>query len=228
MNARLDRLPPKLLWPLLVLAASAWAFVKIAGEMLEGDTHAVDLMILQWCRVPGQAALPLGPLWLQEGIRDLTALGSPAVLTLAVGTTWGYLMLAGRMPLAWFTAAATGSGLLLSMALKNLFSRSRPDALYHATVASGYSFPSGHAMMSAVVFLTLAALLARVLPQMRLRWYVLSAAMLLTGLTGLSRIYLGVHWASDVAAGWAAGAAWAMGCWLLAQRLHVGPNALNP
>ena len=195
--------------------------------MLEGDTHAVDLMILQWCRVPGQAALPLGPLWLQEGIRDLTALGSPAVLTLAVGTTWGYLMLAGRMPLAWFTAAATGSGLLLSMALKNLFSRSRPDALYHATVASGYSFPSGHAMMSAVVFLTLAALLARVLPQMRLRWYVLSAAMLLTGLTGLSRIYLGC---TGLPMSRRAGpqAPPAMGCWLLAQRLHVGPNALNP
>ncbi len=221
MNSRLD-LPPKVLWPLLLLAASAWSFVKIAGEMLEGDTHAIDMMVLQWCRVPGQASLPIGPQWFQEGVRDLTALGSPAVLTLAVGAAWGYLMLAGRKPLAWLTAVATGGGLLTAMLLKNLFSRSRPDALYHATVANGYSFPSGHAMMSAVVFLTLAALLARVAPRVRLRWYIMGIALVLTGLTGLSRVYLGVHWVSDVAAGWAAGAAWAMGCWLIAHRLHIG------
>jgi undecaprenyl-diphosphatase len=108
------------------------------------------------------------------------------------------------------------------MLLKNLFSRSRPDALYHATVANGYSFPSGHAMMSAVVFLTLAALLARVAPRVRLRWYIMGIALVLTGLTGLSRVYLGVHWVSDAVAGWAAGAAWAMGCWLIAHRLHIG------
>lgn len=214
-------LTSRLLWPLLLLAVLAWAFLKIAGEVLEGDAHAVDLMILQWCRVPGHAAQPIGPQWWQESMRDLTALGSPAVLVLAVGATWGYLMLAGRRSLAWLTTGATGGGLLLAMGLKGLFSRDRPDTLYHATVASGYSFPSGHAMMSAVVFLTLAALLARVVPGTRLRWYIVGVAMLLSGLTGLSRVYLGVHWASDVAAGWAAGAAWAMGWWLIADRLHV-------
>jgi len=162
---------------------------------------------------------------LQESIRDLTALGSPAVLILAMGATWGYLMLTRQRAMAWLTAATAGGGLLMAMTLKTLFSRERPDLVYHATVASGYSFPSGHAMMSAVVYLTLAALLARLIPSTRQRLYVVGSAMLITGLIGLSRIYLGVHWASDVAAGWAAGASWALLCWLLANWLKLGKRA---
>mgnify|MGYP003424416769 CR=1 FL=1 len=218
----------RLLWPILLLALSAWGFLKIANEVWEGDAHGVDMMILQACRTPtegGQPGTPLGPIWLQESIRDLTALGSPAVLILAMGATWGYLMLTRQRAMAWLTAATAGGGLLMAMTLKTLFSRERPDLVYHATVASGYSFPSGHAMMSAVVYLTLAALLARLIPSTRQRLYVVGSAMLITGLIGLSRIYLGVHWASDVAAGWAAGASWALLCWLLANWLKLGKRA---
>jgi undecaprenyl-diphosphatase len=216
----------RLLAPLLLLALASWAFLKISGEMLEGDVNSIDLMILQRCRVNGQANMPIGPVWLQEAIRDITALGSPIVLVLMVGTVWGSLMVARQTFMAWLAAGSAIGGLGMAMLLKSLFSRARPDVSFHATVATGYSFPSGHAMMSAVVFLTLATLVARLTPRMSLRLYAIGMAGLLTGLVGLSRIFLGVHWASDVAAGWAAGAAWAMLCWLVADRLGLG-RALN-
>lgn len=214
--------PPRLLWPIVLLGITLSAFLKIAGEVTEGDTHALDLLVLQWCRLAGQAHMPIGPLWFQEGMRDLTALGSPAVLMLTSVAVWGYLMVSRRQALAWFALGSAASGWAVMLALKSLFSRARPDAAFHTTVAAGYSFPSGHAMMSAVVFLTLAALLARLAPHAWARVYVMAAAALLTGLVGVSRVYLGVHWASDVAGGWAAGAAWALLCWLVAHQLAVG------
>jgi undecaprenyl-diphosphatase len=216
---------PRLLWPIVLMGVAAWGFIEIAGEVLEGDARAIDVWILQQLRSGDQNLRPLGPTWLQEAIRDLTALGSPAVLVLAVGAVWGYLRMAGQGAMSWLALASAGGGLLVATILKALFSIARPDAVFHATVASGYSFPSGHAMMSAVVYLTLAALIARLAPRTRLRLYVMGMAALLTGLVGLSRIYLGVHWASDVAAGWAAGAAWALLCWLLAERLKLGQES---
>ncbi|HEX5356635.1 MAG TPA: phosphatase PAP2 family protein [Aquabacterium sp.] len=214
-----------MLWPILLMGLAAWGFMEIAGEVLEGDAHTVDLWILHQLRTGDQGLRPIGPLWLQEAIRDLTALGSPVVLVLTVGAVWGYMVMAGQRAMSWLALGASCGGLLMAYALKSVFSRARPDAVFHATVASGYSFPSGHAMMSAIVYLTLAALLARLVPRARLRWYVMGTAAALTGLVGLSRVYLGVHWASDVAAGWAAGAAWALLCWLLAQRLQLGQES---
>jgi undecaprenyl-diphosphatase len=212
----------RLLVPIFFMALSACAFLKITGEMLEGDVNSIDLMILQRLRVSGHPELPIGPVWLQETIRDLTALGSPAVLVMTVSTVWGYLMVARQTLMAWLAAGAALGGLAVAMLLKALFSRARPDAAFHATVATGYSFPSGHAMMSAVVFLTMATLVSRIAPQRRLGVYALAVAILLTGLVGVSRVFLGVHWASDVAAGWAAGAAWALLVWLVADRLGLG------
>jgi undecaprenyl-diphosphatase len=224
IKLRLHRSPLelRLLAPILALSLSVLAFIKITGEMLEGDVHAWDLLILKLCRVPGQPDLPIGPPWLHESIRDLTALGSPGVLVLTVGAVWGFLMLARQRGMAWLTLGSALGGLLMALLLKGLFTRARPDVAFHSTLATGYSFPSGHAMMSAVVFLTLAALVARIMPQWHLRAYAMGAALALSGLVGLSRIYLGVHWASDVAAGWAAGSAWALLCWLLAEVLGLG------
>jgi undecaprenyl-diphosphatase len=212
----------RLLWPILLMAVAAWSFMKIAGEVMEGDARAVDLWILHLLRTGENQLTPIGPLWLQEAIRDLTALGSPAVLTLTVGAVWGYLVMARQWVMSWLALGSALGGVLMAFGLKSLFSRERPDAVFHAAVASGYSFPSGHAMMSAIVYLTMAALIARLAPRTRLRLYVMAVALLITGLVGLSRIYLGVHWASDVVGGWAAGAAWALLCWLLASRLHLG------
>jgi len=124
--------------------------------------------------------------------------------------------------MAWISLGSTLSGLAAAMLLKAVFLRSRPDEAFRATVVSGYSFPSGHAMMSAVVYLTLAVLLARTTQRPALRLSAVVMATLVAGLVGITRIYLGAHWASDVVAGWTAGAAWAMASWLLAEALGIG------
>lgn len=212
----------RLLLPILLVAMAAWAFIEIAGGVMAGNTRAIDQLILAALRDGAQPQALVGPIWLQESMRDVTALGGPAVLALTVGLAWGYLVLARQHAMSWLALGSALGGLLVASTLKQVFSQSRPDIAFHATVASGYSFPSGHAMMSATVYLTLAALLARLAPRTRLRLYLVAAAALLAGLVGVSRVYLGVHWASDVIAGWAAGAGWALLCWLVADRLHLG------
>jgi undecaprenyl-diphosphatase len=99
--------------------------------------------------------------------------------------------------------------------LKGLFERDRPPEIYRAADVLNQSFPSGHALLSAVIYLTLGAMLARAEPGWRIRLYILTLAILIALGVGLTRILLGVHWASDVLAGWCAGAAWATACWLL-------------
>jgi undecaprenyl-diphosphatase len=205
------------IWPtfrFLALTAAATAFlaffIKVAEEVAEGDTHAIDRWLLMQLRDAGDATDPLGPVWFEDFVRDITALGSPAVLGLFVLITFFFLFLAGQKRLSWFVLAATVSGTLAVTILKEGFDRPRPDLGPGGIHVYTASFPSGHAMVSAVVYLTLGALIARVVPGVRLKLYVIAIALLLSGLVGLSRVYLGVHWPSDVLAGWAAGAAWAL------------------
>ena len=107
---------------------------------------------------------------------------------------------------------AIASGIALSFALKAGFDRPRPDLVPHGSVVYTTSFPSGHSMLAATVYPTLGALLARLQPEKRLKAYVL-LAILVTIAVGVSRVYLGVHWPTDVLAGWAAGATWATISW---------------
>src|SRR5215510_15424411 len=104
------------------------------------------------------------------------------------------------------TMAATGGGLVVASLIKDLVARPRPDILMHSVYVSSFSFPSGHAMMSAVTYLTLGALTAREFKRPLLKAYVMALAVIVTLLVGLSRVYLGVHWPSDVLAGWSLGA----------------------
>ena len=212
----------QLLWPLGLATCALWGFLLLASETMAGDTHAADARILQWCRTAGTDGGAWGPGWLPEVMRDITALGSPAVLIMVGTMVWGYLLMASERRMAWLAAASCLGGWATSHALKGVFMRARPAVDFHGTLADGYSFPSGHAMMSAIVFLTLATLIARLAPHTRLRVYAIVTASLLSGLIGLSRVYLGVHWASDVVAGWIAGVAWALLVWALAHRLHIG------
>lgn len=205
---------------LALVLAGIWGFVELADEVMEGATHALDETILLWLRNPADPSDPLGPHWLEEMGRDFTALGGVGALTLITLLVLGYLLLRRLPGAALLVAVSIGGGLLLSTLLKLGFDRPRPELVPHGSYVYTTSFPSGHSMLAAVVYLTLGALLARVQPQRRLKAYLLLWALLLTLLVGISRVYLGVHWPTDVLAGWTIGAVWALLCWLLAYWLQ--------
>jgi undecaprenyl-diphosphatase len=204
---------------LLVLVALGWAFFGLADEVMEGDTHALDRSILLAMRAAGDLSDPLGPPWVEEMGRDVTALGGIAVLSLVTVAVAGLLWLQGAARSAILVVGAVVGGTLLSSFVKEVFDRPRPDLVPHEAAVYTASFPSGHSMMAAVTYLTLAALFARVQPKRRLKFYVLTVATIVTVAVGVSRVYLGVHWPTDVLAGWTAGAAWALACLTFARWL---------
>lgn len=204
----------------LVIAVSLWAFFAIAGEVMEGDSQAFDRAVLTALREPGDLSDPLGPIWLEQAVRDVTALGGSTVLTLITIAVIGFLALEHKPRTIGFLLFAVVGGLLLSLLLKHGFDRPRPDFLPHGQEVYTASFPSGHSMNSAIVYLTIGAILARAQRARAVKIYFLTVAIVITLLVGLSRIYLGVHWPTDVLAGWSAGAAWAMLCWLLVHYLQ--------
>ncbi|HET7710209.1 MAG TPA: phosphatase PAP2 family protein [Sphingomicrobium sp.] len=210
-----------------ICASMLWAFGFIAEEVVEGDTHDLDMAILMALRTPGTPTDLLGPPWFEEMMRDITALGSYAFIIIILTAAVGYLLLVRKWALALLTLGAVLGGMLISNLLKMGFDRPRPD-LDHATRVFTPSFPSGHAMLSAVTFLTLGALLTRVNVDWRAKVYFLSVAILLTIIVGFSRIYLGVHYPSDVLAGWCVGSAWALICWSVALWLQSRGQVEQP
>jgi undecaprenyl-diphosphatase len=215
----LDGYEPAVLCAVGAIAAGMWIFAMIAGEVKEGHTLSFDSKLLLAMRDPDLALE--GPRAFQEAARDVTALGGVVILTLVTAATAGFLALDGKRHMAVYVCASVLTGLLASSVLKDLFHRERPEVVPHATYAETGSFPSGHSMLSAITYLTLGALLARSRRRRALRIYILSLAVLLTLLVGVSRIYLGVHWPTDVLAGWTAGAVWALLCWLVARQLQL-------
>lgn len=203
-----------------VIALGSLAFAEIADEALEGDARGFDESVLLAMRAPGNHSDPIGPLWFEHGVADITSLGGYAVLTLLVLIAAAYLVLTKKPASAALIICAVGSGTLLSETLKLGFARPRPDLVAHLAEVQSASFPSGHAMLSAVTYLTLGALLARVQERRRLKVFVLGVCTALTILVGVSRVYLGVHWPTDVLAGWSLGAAWAALWWVLAELLR--------
>jgi len=204
---------------LLVLAAGlgcVWGFIEVAAEVGEGETRALDEHLLLALRESGDPADPIGPRWVEEMARDFTALGGVAVLALITFISVVYLLLMKKRRAALMLVVAVGGGLLLSTLFKAGFHRPRPDLVAHLSQVHTASFPSGHSMLSAVTYLTLGALLSPLHRDWQVKVFLLSTAILITVLVGLSRVYLGVHWPTDVLAGWAAGGAWASLCWLAA------------
>ncbi len=212
----------------LAVAAGLFAFAELAEAVVEGDTRAFDEFLLLGLRSAADPSDPLGPRWLEETMRDFTALGGIGVLSAVAFAVIGYLALAGKRHAATTVAVAVAGGFLLSSALKWGFARPRPDLVPHGQAVYTQSFPSSHAMLSAVVYLTLGALLARTQPRRRVKLYFLAVAGVLTVVVGVSRVYLGVHWPTDVLAGWTVGAGWAFLCWLvmlwLQRRGQVEPE----
>jgi undecaprenyl-diphosphatase len=196
------------------------AFMKLASEVLEGETQGFDRQILLALRDPADLSRPIGPAWMLGAALDVTALGSATVLGLTVVAVGGFLLLQGLWRRALFVTVASGGAWLLNGALKDLFQRPRPDVVPHLREVMSMSFPSGHALQSAVVYLTLGALSMHIAQRRLTKLYCMTVAMLATVLVGVTRIYLGVHYPTDVLAGWLIGLSWALLCWLIERSLE--------
>lgn len=195
----------------LIVAAGAclWAFLEISDDVSENDTASLDRSLLLALRTPGDPSDPIGSRTFEEAMRDVTALGGFTFLTLLVTLTVLALLFYRERRQAIVLAATIIAAQLSADLLKGIYARPRPDLVPHGSYVYSHSFPSGHSMLSAVVFLTMAAILSSLQERRSARVFILAVAVLLTVAVGISRVYLGVHWPSDVVAGWTLGAAWA-------------------
>jgi undecaprenyl-diphosphatase len=205
---------------LAIVVITSWVVAELADEVHEGSTQRWDNWVLHQFRRSGDMTTPIGPAWFQEAWRDITALGSSAVLALVTLGVAGYLLMRRQYRTLVLLVVATLSGAVLALLLKSLFSRPRPPFASEDIYIVTSSFPSGHSMLSAVVYLTLGALLARTSNRYRHKVYFLGVAVVVTGLIGFSRVYLGAHYPTDVLAGWGFGLIWALLFWLVARYLQ--------
>lgn len=217
---RVKRREVAALGAILLIVLGVWAFIEIADEVFEGEARAFDTRIVKMFRQSGDPSALVGPSWLAEAARDLTALGSASVLIMMIVFVAATLGLMQKYHAMWLVIVATVSGQIVSHLLKFGFQRDRPDVVPHLAEVTTTSFPSGHAMAAAVVYLTLAVILMRLVSQWRLKLYFLSVGVFMTFIVGMTRIFLGVHYPTDVLSGWAAGLVWAMLCWLVALYLQ--------
>lgn len=194
----------------LLLGLVVWIFVELADDAPEGDYLALENRIMQAFRPDGA---PLGGEAAVSAMRDVTALGGAVVIVAMTLIILGYLCLSRKYRVAVLIAAATAGGQAMNAVLKHAFARERPEATLHLVEVRSPSFPSGHSMAASIFYLTIGALLARTAQRRREKAYLMGCAILLTAAVGFSRVYLGVHYPTDVLAGWCAGAAWAIVCW---------------
>lgn len=206
-----------LLW--LSAAGAIWAFLKLAGEMTEGETNALDARILLALRRPGDLADPIGSRSVEESMRDITALGGVTFLTLLTVVATLALLFHGKWKRALAFAGTVIVADISSEVLKQFYDRPRPALVPHGSYVYSASFPSGHSTMAAATFLTLATVIASLEPRRATKGLAYAVAVALTVVVGFSRVYLGVHWPSDVLGGWFLGAAWAMAAWIVLNRV---------
>ena len=204
----------------LAILLCVCGFIAVAIGVKSGVTQNIDERLLRVPRDPADLARALGPSWLEEVARDLTAIGGIAALSLVTAAVSGYLLISRKYGALALLLAATLGGLLLSALLKERFERPRPQVVPHLSLVMTSSFPSGHSLNSAVVYLTLGSMLAGLSRELRLKVYFFSVAVILTFLVGVSRVFMGVHYPTDVLAGWFAGLAWSLSCGLAARRLR--------
>ena len=220
MKRSLRDVRPRTIVVLLLVAVAVWTFLEVADDVLAGETRKFDTSVMLAFRSAADSNDPIGGSWVEELARDVTGLGSVVVLALLTVASAGFLLLQRKRHLAIYLLLAVTTGTIGSSLLKWGFHRPRPDLVAHGHVVYTSSFPSGHSMMSAVVFLTLGVLLATAQSKRVMQVYVLAIAVLVTVAVGISRVYLGVHWPTDVLAGWAAGCGWALLCWGVADFLR--------
>lgn len=209
----------------IALGAGAVLLVTVLGFAFAGDrVYAFDRAILLNMRDPAPGGVgpmvPEGPAWLVQAMIDITALGGGTVLTLVVLGALGLLLIQRHVLTAALLAGGVVSGSLSVSLAKMLFGRDRPDVIEHLVDVGTASFPSGHSANSAIVYLTAALMLTQIFESHVQRIYVVVLAAALVLAIGTSRVYLGVHWPSDVLAGWSFGALWALGWWVLGAGLR--------
>lgn len=210
--------------PVLLMALVAggiYTFVAVANDVSENELQRFDNGLLLLFRQPSDVSAPIGPSWVAQSVVEITTLGGYPVLVTLVTAIAGFLLVYRKFGPAIFMLASIISGTVVSHLLKIVYDRPRPDIVDHLVATHTASFPSGHATMSAVVYLTLATMIVRLVDDVAVRIYVILMAVLLTFMVGMSRIYLGVHWPSDVIAGWALGTAWACSSWLAVTALRA-------
>ena len=196
------------------------------SEVAEQDVRAVDVAILGSLRAVGHPDVPIGPPWIRQAMLEISSLGGTMLLSLLIVGACGYLVIKGARHRALWLAAATLTGSGAVSLLKNVFGRPRPELIDHLVTTQGMSFPSGHAANATLIYLTIAVLASDVESSRPARIYIWAMAIVLALLIGLSRLYLGVHWPSDVVAGWAFGASWALAWRLAAARLSWQDRAI--
>ncbi|MEO6845658.1 MAG: phosphatase PAP2 family protein [Chthoniobacterales bacterium] len=219
-SRRIPRATLYLLLTLGILSASLWFFVTLTNHVAGNAPHVTEAMIMRGLRTPGDLSIPVGPHWLKMVCLDITALGSGTVLALVTALVAGYLLLERQFRSAGLVLFATITGAFWSNFLKHIINRDRPQIVPHLAEVSGQSYPSGHSMLSAIVYLTLAVVLIQTASSRSTKIYIVSVAVFITLLVGMTRVYIGVHYPTDVLAGWLAGSIWAVLCWLLASRFQ--------
>jgi undecaprenyl-diphosphatase len=215
----LRRLESRALLILFAAAGAIWAFLAVGDEMGEGGTLALDKKILLAFRTPGNPSDPIGSRSFEEAMRDVTALGGTTVLTLVTAVATIAFLIHRKVRHAAVLVATVLIAEIASEQLKGLYGRPRPDLVPHGAYVYSASFPSGHSMIAATVYLTLAALISNLERKPSTRALVFATAIGLMAAIGVSRVYLGVHWPSDVLAGWCAGSAVALIAWSVLRRV---------
>jgi undecaprenyl-diphosphatase len=228
LTTLLKRLEARALVLWAAAAAALWGFLVLAGEMGEGETAALDRRLLLALRAPGHPADPIGPAWLQECMRDLTAVGGVTVLTLVTITAVVTLLFHGKWRHALVMGGTVLAAQVSSSALKVFYDRPRPTLVPHGSFVYSASFPSGHSTLAAAVYLTLAAVVASLERTRRAKIFVFCLALLIVPAVGFSRVYLGVHWPTDVLAGWSLGSLWALGALIALHALRPSQAATSP
>lgn len=203
-----------------VVCGSLFVFAEVTDVVREGEWHEAEKQLIRSLRAPQDASVPIGPRWLQHVCLDISALGGGAVLTLMSLLVIGYLLMLRHYHAILLLLAATLGGMGLNNILKRFFGRERPDIVPHLSEVASASYPSGHSMLSAIVYLTLGVMLAQSVKPWRFKVYFVGAALLISFLVGLTRVFLGVHYPTDVVGGWAAGTAYAVLCATIAYWLQ--------
>lgn len=215
--------PPYAFIALAALAGAVLILALLGGTIARGAQFEFDRAIMLALRTSGELSTPIGPPGLQTAMIDFTALGGGILLTLVTVLAIGFLLASRHLLTAALVFGGTVTGSALIHFGKILVGRERPALVDHLVEVSSASFPSGHAGNSAIVYLTIALTVMQIVPSRAARAYLFGATIALVLLIGVSRVYLGVHWPSDVLAGWSAGALWALSWWALGAWLRTRP-----